>query len=65
MIFGSECVTLFSVRLQTVPAHVAVGIDLIRMQLITRSILSPGLPALLFFLTSARAQVDDTEVILH
>jgi cytochrome c oxidase subunit IV len=30
--------------------------------MIARSILTPGLPALLFFLTSARAQVDHSEV---
>jgi hypothetical protein len=36
--------------------------DVLRTQMIARSILTPGLPALLFFLTSARAQVDDAEV---
>ena len=47
---------------QVPPLHVVVGMDVLRTQMIARSILTPGLPALLFFLTSARAQVDDAEV---
>jgi hypothetical protein len=52
----------FQAHRESPPSYTSVGIDTLRTHLLARSVVAPGLPALLFFLASSGAHAEVNQV---